>query len=209
MLAIINPCPADTPTCTDTDGDDFPGALTFPLEADKLSSNVRKNNNVVRKNVTVAGDPSGSGATGSTGTGGTPDGADAFLRFEEANVPARPGSVFEWGDVFVDLGGTLYSRWAQGGSHGVNVQPAGGTEIRILASGAVVDDVPMQPSERFTVQVRFAPDTGSANLPLRAQPDIYTIDMEQYAKRLVGDELVGGAQFQLKTFCPLPSQGPD
>ena len=68
----------------------------------------------------------------------------------------------------------------------------------------------MELEERFTVHARCVPFASSTELPLRTHPDSYDLDMDQYAQRVSGDELIGGVQFVLKTYRQVaPAQAPD
>jgi len=205
LLAAVDPCTvADYDDvenlCPDTDGDGDGGEMPSPLVAGELSRNVKNNNNIAWKNVSVTGAAAVDGSRGASVTiGGNADGSDVRLVLEEPEEPARADSVFDWGSVRIDLGPELLGRWQAEGSQGTGVTHVPGTtELVLSGSGAVVSGLPMQSVELFTVAVRFVPMSGSEYAPQRVHPDAYVIDLEQFR----GSTFVGGESFVLKTFRP-------
>ena len=169
-----------------------PFGMTFP-ETMSLGDNVRNNNNIVWKNITVVDEVPGIGIAGWVGVDNyTPDPMIAKLVFRvPKDEPSRP-SVFDWGQVYVDLGPELFRRWDSGGRAGSGVSSTGGTELLVRMSGATVENIPMSPGEVFTVRVRFVP--GQSALV----PGVLKMSLEHYAKAHGAETLVGGQTFVLK-----------
>jgi hypothetical protein len=170
-----------------------PFGMTFPETSD-LGGNVKNNNKIVWKNVSVVGD---GGRTGSVSVGPAPGGAPMRLTFTETQDPRPPTSLFTWGTVQVDLGSLIFNKWqaAGGKGSGVTVIPET-TTVTLGSSGAFVDAIPLGPGDLSTISVTFVPNATSASN--REIPFLYSLDLSETAS----GQVVGGQRFRLKTFFP-------
>jgi pregnancy-associated plasma protein-A len=166
-----------------------PAGMTFP-ETGNLYENVRKNNNIVWKNITVLSDGERAGWV-SVGDFST-DGAIGKLVFGATPERDKTPEIFGLGIVTVDLGPQLYALWSAGGSVGSGIQPVGGTTLRVLRPNAWIGNLKLEPQKFNTIKVEFTP---------QGTQGYYVLDflVEQYELEGNVYRLVGGEKFVFKT----------
>ncbi len=166
-----------------------PFGMTF-AEGAGIGSNVRNNNNIVWKNVTVQDMWPGPLML-----------APIWLRnvFQRDIVEARlqlrlpPGNedIFRFGAVLLDLKPELYARWVQNGAKGQGIERTGGTQLQIFGTAAFVDGIPLLPEEAQQVEVQFRLRPQYPNPEGRR----FEVDLEQVGAPDKPDEVVGGQRF--------------
>jgi hypothetical protein len=129
-----------------------PFGMTFP-EILNIHTNVRNNNNIVWKNVTVVDNFPGALKA-----------ASILVRniFREPVltqlrlVKPNGGPTFlDHGNILVDLGPELFARWTEGRSIGEGFEIVGPTTIRVTNTQTVLANILLEPQETFPVEVRF------------------------------------------------------
>jgi hypothetical protein len=149
-----------------------PYGMTFP-ETGSLSGNVRNNNNIVWKNITIAEDD---------GSGGR------FLSFFVANFNRyvtktklvfeqvkKEKSPFDIGTLTVEPDRDLYRIWADGGKKGNHIKDVGDNIIEILQSGATLENIELKPNEIKVLNVKLRPGPEAPN-----NRQIYKLNVLQY-----------------------------
>lgn len=163
-----------------------PFGMSSPETSD-LYANVTNNNNIVWKNVTVVDEVAGTGRTSGF----------VLANFDQEvqklrlafTAPDESPSVFEWGQVFVDVPVELGRRLREARSDGVEWLSE--TTFIVLKPGATLEPADgLRPGEVFSLGVRFA-DRGDAAIGVR----VLSLDAQQWD----GDRLVGGVRFAVRT----------
>lgn len=180
---------------------DPPYGMTFP-EGSDLSENVRNNNDIVWKNVTVAEETADGGREAFVSVGNLADHVGE-MRFEFDVLDGDPrGSLLDWASVHVDLGQALYDRWRQADFDGEGIER---TETgAVLASPeAWIGDLPLEPGEFHTIGVEASPH-GDPD----ARTRLFTLDVTQVD---VSDEPreTGGQRFVFKSIGEVTRPGPE
>ena len=163
-----------------------PYGMTSPETSD-LYANVQNNNNIVWKNITIVDEEPGSGRVGTVIVANfTRELERTHLVFVTARGE-RP-SIFDWGQVFVELPPELVKRVDLKGSTGV--RQIDETTFQLLESGARLGPFELTPRGLHPVEVRFVP---RHKRPLGVR--VFALDLLQ----LVKDRVVGGQRLVLKT----------
>jgi hypothetical protein len=174
-----------------------PYGMTFP-EVASINTNVKNNNNIVWKNITVVDNftgPNGPLAAGwVTVRNVEKDAAIIRLRFL---TPRRdhPNPFQRYGRTFVDLGEKLFERWREGGMLGAGIEYTKGTKIEIIKLDADIQNMKLDAEELATIKFEF---------DLFEQPpegrDQFTLQVEQYTQFGADREVItGGENFELNT----------
>lgn len=177
-----------------------PFGMTFPETGD-LYANVRNNNNVVWKNVSITdADPGAREAAVIVQAPTDAETDDERVRlvfdFPRARKRLLPEAVpaLEFGRVLVDLGRELFDRWRAAGAEGDGYKHVDDETIEIVEPGAWIGDLELKRGELFVVRVTFEPHDEH-----QASNDIYFFDIRQLAVAEESVRLVGGQRFVLKT----------
>lgn len=129
--------------------------MAFPETAD-LNLNVKNNNNIAWKNVTVV-DILANGSIGGVVGVGNPVKATKkyFLEFVAEDIPdVRP--IFEQAQVAIQLDGRLYEAWQRGGGRGRGLVEGRDRLTRVVrANNATINDIVFQPNELGTLNLTF------------------------------------------------------
>jgi hypothetical protein len=130
-----------------------PFGMTFP-EIVNVHTNVKNNNNIVWKNVTVVDNFPGAFKAASILVRNIfPQTVITQLRL----APPNQGPTFlDYGDIFVDMKPELFARWTEGRSAGTGFEVVGPTTIKITNQQTVLTNIRLEPGEAFPVEVRFA-----------------------------------------------------
>jgi len=114
--------------------------------------------------------------------------ADIDIVFEEEdNLLDNDGAK-----VVVDLGPSLYSRWEEAGSKGLNIKKVGGTKVQLLKTPAKFTGIPMKPAESQTIKTKveaFEPMPGEGT----------SREYHFSTQELVNGELAGGVDYTMVT----------
>jgi hypothetical protein len=166
-------------------------------ETSDLYANVKNNNNIVWKNVTVVG-PGGSRVGCVTVGIITKRATVAKIVFAvRGEKKGSAESLFKWGKVEVTLGRRLFGLWKEGGSAGAGIQVSGTYGIRVLKPNAWIGNLKFRRGELDTVCVEFAPLERAGGFR------VFRFDIVQHESRMIGrrsiDRVVGGQSFVVKT----------
>ncbi len=163
-------------------------------ETSDLVQNVRNNNNIVWKNVSVSeSSSSGSGSKeASTVVGNYGSRTASFsLKFF---IPPQPGEppIFDLGTVVLNLGQQLYANWAANGSRGRGIQVWDPPLLKITDPEAILENISLTARELRTIRVIFIPKETIIGR------HVYELDIEQYESTVSQEKLVGGQTFFIK-----------
>jgi len=170
--------------------------VSFP-EGAALWQNVKNNNNIAWRNVTLSDcnigpfflvAPGRIGAAGELVRNFRTQPARVTLRFNEVQAGFR--SLFQYGRVRLRLADNLYNAWLQGGQQGTGVEPVGTNEVLVFSSGATMEGLNLG-----------ARELGYMDLALELNPgyqhpfgDVYHLDVLQYDDQ-GGQEPAGGQRY--------------
>ncbi len=165
-----------------------PFGMTFP-ETTNLYANVQNNNNIVWKNITVVDELPGSGRFASVIV------ANFTNEIERAHIvflipKGEKPSIFDWGQVFVELPPRLVKYCHEEGNDNAGVHRVDDTTFQILKPGARLGPFELEANELHAVHVRFIP---KHRHPLGVR--VFALDLVQKVK----DRVVGGQRFVLKS----------
>jgi len=168
-----------------------PYGMTFP-EGSDLYTNVKNNNNIVWKNITVVDEFPGSGKMSWITIGSYGKRSNTKLVF---SVIVKKGqrSIFDWGTIIVDLGETLFKKWKEGGSVGAGIKILDGNQISLSKSGDWIGNIMLLEKELFTISLHFKPSKQVE------RNNVFFLDLTQYAVEEKSVTVVGGQRFVLKT----------
>lgn len=162
-------------------------------EGSDLNANVRNNNNIAWKNITVVDDLPGTGRQACvTVMGIEKDAIQARLIFREPREAAS-ASFFDRGVVFVDLGDKLFARWHDGGAIGDGIE-SGERGVYVVKPDAWIGNIHLERQDLFTICARHE---RRSDLPEGA--DVFLLDIIQAVDDGAEDQLLGGQRFVLKT----------
>jgi len=127
--------------------------MTF--EGPDINPNTRNNNNIAWRNVdSVALFAGGQAQVRPFAIGNTlTRAARSSVVFSQVGAPFQTAG----GRLVVDLGPTLFERWARGGKVGKAIRQVGTTQFEILdPSQASLDNIELNPRERLTFSLSFS-----------------------------------------------------
>jgi Common central domain of tyrosinase/Bacterial Ig domain len=181
-----------------------PYGMTFP-EGTDVNANTRNNNKIAWKNVSV--EQSFIGPIWLS---------PIWLRDlapiqnqVQLHATLQDGlALFNYGKVYVDLGPTLFSRWAQNGGVAQGFVPAGGTLLQLTASNGIISNLTLSSNEAQQVAAELVLANGY-NDP---QGHVFNLNIEQYGGSSVAgasNQFVGGQQiqFDFNQLTPVPPNG--
>jgi hypothetical protein len=167
-----------------------PFGMTIP-EGTDITANTRNNNNIAWKNVTVVDNFAGALRQTSVLVRNIfSERVPTALRFDTVGDT----SLFENGQIFVDLKPELLRRWIERGARGRGIRfDAANPRIEIVSPQALIQDIPLDAGEVFSVDVRF--ELGKDYR--KSSTTLAKFDLVQIGKP--GDEnaIVGGQRFDL------------
>ena len=172
-----------------------PYGMTFP-EGLGIGTNVRNNNNIAWKNLTVVDDFSGLGLSGIVGgiVVRNIDGlraAVAALQFNTTNAEGETYRFDQVGMMTVDLPAEIFQRWQQAGARGEGIKvidPDVG-RIQILEPGARIFNIQLAPGEFFGATPQFQLGENRHNATQRR----FQLNVLQ----LQNNEIVGGNTYNV------------
>jgi hypothetical protein len=165
-----------------------PYGMTLP-ETNNLGANVRNNNNIAWKNITVLEEEAGGGARSGSFILGSfaKDKSFATILFQ-APEDEKP-SIFEWGQIVVEIGDELYDRWVKAGKKAASMELLGRGRIAISKSGARLESLPLVRGDFDAVQLQVIP---AGRIP---GARVFALDAIQLDEK---NEFVGGQRFYLR-----------
>ena len=171
-----------------------PFGMTFP-ETNNLTANVRNNNNIAWKNISVTESAEGGARVGAFIVGDFGAGKSASIRFE---VPEdEKHSIFDWGRVLLRMGHGLHERWSRAGRNGSGIRIGADGDIEITGSGALLQRLLFAEREFDALELRVFPHDKS-----EGGARVFALDAVQLDER---DRIVGAQRFYVKTG-PRPEQ---
>ena len=172
-----------------------PYGMTFP-EGLGINTNVRNNNNIAWKNLTVVDDFSGLGLSGIVG-GIVVRNIEAFkaaaavLQFLTTNDEGETFNFDQVGTMTVDLPAEIFQRWQRAGARGEGIKvidPDVG-RIQILEPGARIFNIQLAPGEFFGATPQFQLGENRHNATQRR----FQLNVLQ----LQNNEIVGGNTYNV------------
>jgi hypothetical protein len=163
--------------------------MTSP-ETGNLYTNVKNNNNIVWKNITIV-DTDGSGARVADVVIGNlfPKRKEMHLIFETPK--GRGPSLFDWGHLLVEFRGDALIAWAKENLKGKGFDRLADGRLIIMRSGAELIGPPLKVGAFGTLHIQFVPDSRGA--PGARVFILDVTDLDEEGQRL------GGQRFLLKT----------
>ncbi|MGA2120970.1 MAG: zinc metalloprotease [Methanoregula sp.] len=168
-----------------------PYGMTAPEIPGNLYANVKNNNNIVWKNITIV-DTDGDGARYADFIVGnfTRGRREIRLVFETPGK-RRGASLFEWGHILVEFRGDALARFGKGEVKGKGFERLSDGRLMITRPGAELLDLPLTPLKFGTVHVQFVPDGHRAT-----GAQVFALDVTELDEK---GERIGGQRLLLKT----------
>lgn len=166
-----------------------PFGMTTP-EAGDLYANVKNNNNIVWKNISIVDSGFNSSlfadfVVGNYGTGPR----KVTLVFSTPKL--RGPSLFDWGHILVDFRGDALGRWQRGDIEGKGFQRLEDGTLLIAKTGVTLAGLPLKRGAFGTVRVQFVPN---GRTPLGAR--VLELDVLEVNEK---GRTTGGQRLVLKT----------
>lgn len=170
-----------------------PYGMTFP-EGSSLGENVRNNNNIVWKNVSVVEVSPGRSGMAQVIVGNMEKETSLIKVDFTSPKEKNQKSILELGTIEVYLGKRLFNQWEEGGSvgEGVKVIDRNTYRIQVLTANVWISNIKLAPNELHTIEVEFIPFNERVE-----QSNVLFFDIIQYVKEDV-DKFVGGQRFVFK-----------
>ena len=168
----------------ETDATD-PFGMTFP-EGANLSANVRDNNNIVWKNVSILEEDSG-GSRKAQVMAANYEGQAMKAAFAFDRPKPGEASLFDAGRVVLELDSKLYQRWLDGGKEGAAFEDLGGGRVELVRPSGYLAGIELAPKELFVLGVEVLPQP-----KLVPYAEIYEGDLLQYDGVPGSGRLIGG-----------------
>lgn len=174
-----------------------PFGMTSP-ETNDLWDNVKNNNNIAWKNISVVDEEPDGGRMETMLVTEFEDTKEAArLVFVSRDTKGR--SVFDWGRVLVRLDKGLREAWEAGGAESSGVAEVWEDWLVVRASGASLDALRLEPGSFYPLEVQFIPRHKGVE-----RSGLLSLDVQQYS----GERLVGGVMFEFGVTAPLPERFP-
>ena len=165
-----------------------PYGMTF-TETANLGQNVKNNNNIVWKNVTVSEPEPGGRYASSLVSNYTKKTTKYTIVFK---VAKGEESIFDYGKVTITLGDRLHKIWQEGGMDGEAIEIMDQNRVMLLKSGSSLYNISLRPMLSGVVNVHFEPNMKL----LKYNRNVFKLEMEQYTTK--GNEFVGGQTFTFR-----------
>ncbi|MEN8192862.1 MAG: zinc metalloprotease [Bacteroidota bacterium] len=165
-----------------------PFGMTF-TETTSLSQNVRNNNNIVWKNISVA-EPSSSGNFSSALIANYAKTSEKYKVLFE--ISKGELSLFDYGKVTIDLDDKLYRIWKEGGMEGEALEMIEQNKIMLLKSGASLNNIVLNSGQMGVITINFEPNIKL----LKYKRYIFNLEMLQY--KIDGNKFIGGQTFKFR-----------
>lgn len=163
-----------------------PFGMTFP-ETGNLSENVRNNNNIVWKNITIDETSSGGRFSSVLVSNYTRENNKYRIAFE---VPEGEESLFEYGKVTAIPTEKLLNRWKDGGES-QNLIEFANDEFIVQEANGYIGSLILRPNESLGIGIKFEPEMKK----LKYDRNVFRMDMVQYRE---DDSYVGAQSFTFR-----------
>jgi len=166
----------------------FPFGMTSPETSD-LYQNIKNNNNIVLKNVSVS-EPKGGTLIASFLISNY-DKRRRYYRIGFENT--EPGmSIFDYGDVRVTLERKLYKIWRSGGKKGQGIHMRKKKHgIQVLQNGAYLGNIKLKKNESAMIKIYFRAD----NKKLQFDRNLFKLDVRQHQISRKTNKFIGENTF--------------
>ncbi|HKR15088.1 MAG TPA: tyrosinase family protein [Pyrinomonadaceae bacterium] len=167
-----------------------PFGMTFP-EIVNINTNVKNNNNIAWKNVTVVDNfPGALRAASILVRNIFPQAVTTQIRLM---APTQGPRFTEFGEIFMDMKPELFARWKETNATGTGFEIVGPTTIKVTSPQTVLTNIRLEPGEAFPVEVRFA-----LNPNQRVSPGVIPRwDLIQLGTPDNPNAVVGGQRFEV------------
>src|SRR5690606_22908376 len=129
--------------------------MTYP-ETENSSENVRNNNNIASRNVTIIYVPDGGLIAGTIAIGNPSDQAKSYDLIFNADDRETGKKIFEEAEVTIKLSSDLYTAWVAGGSQKTNITTTGSLNtLKITGDNAKLKNITFNPDEFGVMALQF------------------------------------------------------
>jgi hypothetical protein len=174
-----------------------PFGMTYP-EGAGIFTNVKNNNNIVWKNVTIVDNFAGGGLASSP----LVKNGWVVIRNVEAetmqmqlsfDIPRdeHPDPFQNYGTIMIDLGDKLFARWVEGGMEGDGIEVKDNL-INVVKVDAYISGIKLDAEEQFTLKSIFTLNDPSVKR-------IFNFDISQILYNEKRKDITGGERFILDT----------
>lgn len=163
-----------------------PFGMTTP-ETANLSDNVKNNNNIVWKNVSVS-EPDAGGRHASVIISNYAK-KDNSYRVVFENMKDEI-AIFDYGQIYAVLNKSLFEIWKSGGMKGEGISVSEqSNKIQILKDGAYLDNIKLNPNQLFALDVLFQPNMKM----IQYKRNVFKLEVKQNLSD--NNKFVGGQTF--------------
>ncbi len=160
-------------------------------ETSDLWANVKNNNNIAWKNISVVDEQPGGGRMESMLVGAVENVERTRLVFVSRDPKGR--SVFDWGRVLVRLDKSLRDAWERGGGETSGIKEVWDDEFLVSESGGFFDSFAFEPGLPYRLDVQFIPRSRRVH-----HSGLLSLDVEQRAD----ERVIGGVRFEFVVTAP-------
>ena len=156
-------------------------------EGPDLVMNVKNNNNIAWKNISILGPISARGRAMAYNYSKEQI-TSKFVFF----VPDKEPSVFDFSRVILRLDNSSLIKWEEGGKKkvGLNPDPRIKGEFHVAQDGATIENIKLEPSEIFLMDFEFRMTAENKNMN-----HLFNFDILQFVK----GKVIGGQRLVIKT----------
>lgn len=158
-----------------------------------IGANVRNNNNIAWKNLTIVDQFPGAGRIlTNLIVRNLSHSANIKLKFSPNGASFLP-----FGDITVNIAGLIYDRWAAGGFQGEGIENNAG-ELTIVEDNAWIGNIFLEAEEESAIQIGSEMPIGT---PIQTD-HVFNFNVEQYEQINQEDIYVGGAEHNFRVDVP-------
>ena len=168
-----------------------PFGMTFP-EGGDLGTNVKNNNNIVWKNISIVTEGTPGGRQNAVTVGDFTGKRQVARVVFGSNGAVLDKAAFDRYKITVDLGEKINAKWVAGGRVGSGVTLISGQTIQLHRPGAWIGNLSFNPFDFGAVKVRFTPLT-----QIRCQ--VTNFNLTQFNQST--GRFIGGETFVVKEKC--------
>ena len=161
-----------------------PFGMTFP-EAGDLGTNVKNNNNIVWKNISIVTEGTAGGRSSAVTVGEFRGKRQLTRVVFGANGQLIDKDVLQRYKVTVDLGEKITAKWIAGGKVSSGISHTGGQIIQVLKPGAWVGNLSFNPYDFGALKVMFTPRVANPSCKVT---EFNVTQLEHTTGRFVGAE---------------------
>lgn len=149
--------------------DAYPHGMTYPEQFNiKITDNVRKNNNIVTRNLWIFDAVPGQspGGTIKIAVGRLP-GPPNERSWMGMYFDAREEDNLDQWNVVIELDDSIKNHWYEGGAVGTNLEATDSTHLTVTGNGFRMDSIYMYNNELAVLSVNFTPKVDPSLLPMK------------------------------------------